>query len=110
MLVVKQKIMLPKYGFKHINSLKLGGYYWKTLKEDADLLIGLVTYDNSDEIKLSVTHEAYIDERAYEEEEEHYRDRVRKEVEFDKEYDLSDFIEPIAELITAGIITKGDEE
>lgn len=110
MLIVKKKIMLSKYGFKHINSLKLGGYYWKTLKEDNDLLIGLVAYDNSDEIKLCATHEVYIDERDYEEEEEHYRDRVRKEVEFDKEYDLSDFVEPIAELITAGIITKGDEE
>lgn len=109
MLVVKKKIELPKYGFNHVKSLKLGGYYWKTLKEDKDLLIGLVTYDNSDEIKLCTTHEVYIDERDYEEEEEHYRDRVRKEVEFDKEYDLSDFAEPIAELITAGIITKGDE-
>lgn len=110
MLVVKKKIELPKYGFNHVKSLKLGGYYWKTLKEDKDLLIGLVTYDNSDEIKLCATHEVYIDERDYEEEEEHYRDRVRKEVEFDKEYDLSDFVEPIAELIIAGIITKGDEE
>lgn len=109
MLVVKKKIELPKFGFNHVNSLKLGGYYWKTLKEDKDLLIGLVTYDNSDEIKLCATHEVYIDERDYEEEEEHYRDRVRKEVEFDKEYDLSDFVEPIVELITAGIITKGDE-
>lgn len=109
MLVVKKKIELPKYGFKHINSLKLGGYYWKTLREDADLLIGLVTYDNSDEIKLSVTHEAYIDVIDDEEDEEHYRDRVRKDVEFDKEYDLSEFVEPITELITAGIITKGDE-
>lgn len=109
MLVVKKKIELPKYGFNHVKSLKLGGYYWKTLKEDKDLLIGLVTYDNSDEIKLCATHEVYIDERDYEEEEEHYRDRVRKEVEFDKEYNLSEFVEPIAELITAGIITKGDE-
>ena len=109
MLVVKKKIELPKYGFNHVKSLKLGGYYWKTLKEDKDLLIGLVTYDEENEIRLSVTHEAYIDERDYEEEEEHYRDRLRKEVEFDKEYDLSDFVEPIAELITAGIITKGDE-
>lgn len=110
MLFVKKKIELPKYGFRHINSLKLGGYYWKTLKEDADLLIGLVTYDNSNEIRLSVTHEAYIDERDYEEEEEHYRDRVRKDAEFDKEYHLSEFVEPIAELISSGIITKGDEE
>lgn len=106
MLFVKKKNMLPKYGFKHINSLKLGSYYWKTLKEDKNLLVGLVTYDNEDEIRMSVTHEAYIDERTYEEDEEHYRDRVRKEVEFDKEYDLSDFAEPIAKLITAGIIER----